>query len=103
PAPPGRSAEPPAPGTADAGTSDTATSDARALRSRLLAAGDLPGFNDTYRWGQGATRSREPRTPLGTCQRFDLTSIGATQVAVRGYRPVAAGTPDHAGELVADF
>jgi hypothetical protein len=73
------------------------------LRSRLLAAADVPGFNDDFRWTEGRTRSQEPRTPVGTCQRFAMTSIGATDVAVRDYRPVTGGTPDHATELVAEF
>ena len=73
------------------------------LRSRLLAASDVPGFNDDYRWTAGGTRSREPQTPFGTCQRFAMTSIGATDVAVRDYRPATGGTQDRASELVAEF
>jgi hypothetical protein len=73
------------------------------LRSRLLGAADVPGFNDGFRWAEGRTGSQEPRTSVGTCQRFAMTSIGATDVAVRDYRPVSGGTQDHASELVAEF
>ena len=73
------------------------------LRSRLLGAADVPGFNQDFSWTEGSTASREPRTPFGTCQRFAMTSIGATDVAVRDYRPGSGGTQDHAAELVAEF
>lgn len=73
------------------------------LRGRLLAAADLPGFNQEFRWTQGRTRSREPRAPFGTCQRFAMTSIGASGVATRGYRPADPEAGDRAGELVAEF
>jgi hypothetical protein len=73
------------------------------LRSRLLDAADVPGFNDGFRWAEGRTGSQEPSTPVGTCQRFAMTSIGATHVAVRDYRPVSGGSQDHATELVAEF
>ena len=73
------------------------------LAQRLLPAGRLPGFNQEYRWTPGRTTRSEPTDGFGTCQRFALTSIGATSVVVRGYRPAASGAPDTAGELVADF
>ena len=63
-----------------------------ACAARLLDAADVPGFNDDYRWTEGRTRSREPQAPFGTCQRFAMTSIGATAVAVRDYLPAAGGT-----------
>ena len=72
-------------------------------RGRLLSAAELPGFNEQFRWTAGATRNREPRTPFGTCQRFDMTSIGATRMVVRDFRPVATDSRASAGELVADF
>jgi hypothetical protein len=64
----------------------------------------VPGFNDGFRWKVGATRSREPRTLFGTCQRFAMTSIGATSVAHRTFLPAGPGPgTDRAGELVAEF
>jgi hypothetical protein len=77
-----------------------------ALTARLLSADELPGFNEQYHWVAGGTRTREGRALFGTCQRFATTSIGATSVAVRDYRPAkpAQGdAPDPAGELVAEF
>lgn len=77
-----------------------------ALTDRLLPAEQVPGFNEQYRWVAGGTRTREGRDLFGTCQRFGITSIGATSVAVRDYRPAepAQGdAPDPAGELVAEF
>lgn len=73
------------------------------LRGRLLSAAEMPGFNADFRWVEASTRSREPRTPFGTCQRFDMTTIGATGVAVRSFRPKVAEAGDQAGELVAEF
>ena len=94
--------------SADPGPTDDSTIDepdgAGGPAARLLAADDVPGFNEDYRWTSGRTSTREPRTPFGTCQRFAMTSIGASKVAVRTYRPPsAAAATDHAGELIADF
>ena len=74
------------------------------LRSRLLTADELPGFNAEYRWRQGRTAPENPSTSFGTCQRFGILSIGAERAVVRGFRPASgpAGT-DRAGELVATF
>ncbi len=85
--------------------SGEATAPARgSLRSRLLAADEVPGFNSTFRWAEGATRGREPADGFGTCQRFALTSIGAERVVVRDFAPAdASATGDSAGELVASF
>jgi hypothetical protein len=80
-------------------TTEGATGD---LGSRLLGAGAVPGFNEEFRWTGAGTTTQEPRTPFGTCQRFDISSIGATSVALRGYRPTVR-SQDHAGELVAEF
>ncbi len=89
---------------ASAEPSATATAAASGgLRGRLLTAQEMPGFNDEFRWTEAATRSREPRTPFGTCQRFDMTTIGATDVALRTFRPAVAEAGDQAGELVAEF
>lgn len=73
------------------------------LRGRLLTAEEMPGFNSEFRWSEASTRSREPRTPFGTCQRFDMTTIGATDVAVRTFKPRVPEAGDQAGELVAEF
>jgi hypothetical protein len=89
--------EPAATSTAPAGPAKAG------LRSRLLPAGDVPGFNEEFRWAEAATATREPRTPFGTCQRFDLSAIGAVDVAVRTYRATPASPTDTAGELVAEF
>jgi hypothetical protein len=73
------------------------------LQGRLLSAGEVPGFNQEYRWTKGGTSGSEPEEPFGTCQRFSMTSVGATDVAVRDFRPATAGAEDSAGELVAEF
>ncbi|MEO5708739.1 MAG: hypothetical protein ABIQ59_02830 [Nocardioidaceae bacterium] len=73
---------------------------------RLLSAAEVPGFNEDFTWKQGATRTSEPRALFGTCQRFAISSIGATSVAVRHFSPTRPGQPnppDLAGELVAEF
>jgi hypothetical protein len=72
------------------------------LSGRLLTAAELPGFNAGYRWTEGTTRGREPRRLVGTCQKFPLTSIGATQVAYRSFDPPARSL-DSAEQLVAEF
>jgi hypothetical protein len=68
----------------------------------LLDADELPGFNDQFAWSEGRTRSSEPKAGVGTCERFPLTSIGATDVAYRSYSPPPRSV-DSAEELVADF
>jgi hypothetical protein len=76
------------------------------LRDRLLTGEEVPGFNEEFRWVTGKTRTSEGRTLFGTCQRFGITSIGATELAIRDYRPAqadAANPPAEAGELVAEF
>jgi hypothetical protein len=73
------------------------------LRSRLLAAAELPGFNPDFRWTQGPTAPEDPSASFGTCQRFAVTSIGAERALVRRFRPADDGSTDRAGELVATF
>lgn len=79
------------------------------LRSRLLPAAQLPGFNADYRWAQTTTGPEDPSASFGACQRFAMTSIGAERAVVRRYRPAGAGSAgsgdagDRAGELVAAF
>lgn len=76
------------------------------LRDRLLGAGELPTFNPQTRWRTGSTVSTEAPTSFGTCQRFDVTSIGAERVVIRRYLPSGDDMSDlaaRAGELVARF
>jgi len=82
---------------------DEPTGAATSLSGRLLAADEVPGFNDEFRWSEGATRTTEPRRLFGTCQRFEITSIGATEVAVREFEPADGGAQNSAAELVAEF
>ncbi len=72
------------------------------LTSALLAAGDVPGFNDSFRWRSGTTRAREPQQLAGTCHKFPMLSVGATEVAYRTFRP-PTNTNAVATQLVADF
>jgi hypothetical protein len=88
---------------ADPSSTPAEATEAPGLAARLLAAADLPGFNDEYRWEDGTTRPQEPTRLFGTCQRFAMTSIGATEVALREFEPADPGAPDSAGELVAEF
>ena len=63
-----------------------------------------PGSTRSSAGSTGKTRTSEGRALFGTCQRFGITSIGATEVAVRDYRPAQpdqANPPAEAGELVA--
>jgi hypothetical protein len=73
------------------------------VRSELLDAASVPGFTAQYTWKEGVTRGREPRRLLGPCDRFSLTSIGATSTAYRSYLPTDSGKADTAAELVATF
>ena len=97
-----------APSGSSSGSPSPTASDApgaSGLRGRLLAGSDLPGFNEQYRWTTAATGPERSEEPVGTCQRFGVTSIGAERAVVRRYRPVdrrAAGTDD-AAQLVAEF
>jgi hypothetical protein len=87
-------------------TSPSAAPSGGTLRSRLLTAAQLPGFNAEFRWAQGRTVPEDPSASFGTCQRFAVTSIGAEQALVRRFRPTgpgSAGARDRAGELVATF
>jgi hypothetical protein len=75
----------------------------RALRGKLLTAREVPGFNAEFRWKDGRTRNGEGVSPIGTCQRFSMTSIGAERTVVRTYQPGPKQSHDVAGELVASF
>ena len=68
----------------------------------LLAAADVPGFNEQFTWKELATDTREPQDLAGTCHKFEMTSIGAEEVAYRTYQPTQ-GDNSTASELVAAF
>jgi hypothetical protein len=68
----------------------------------LLPAADVPGFNDQFTWEELATDTREPQDLAGTCHKFEMTSIGAEEVAYRTYQPTQ-GDNSTASELVAAF
>ena len=68
----------------------------------LLPADDVPGFNDEFTWSEQATDDREPGDLAGACHKFEMTSIGAEEVAYRAYRP-DAGDESAASHLVAGF
>ena len=108
PAPSAPSSEPPTEPSSEsaapsASASVTVAPGGSTLRSRLLTAAELPGFNPEFRWTQGRTAPEDPSASFGTCQRFAVTSIGAERALVRRFRPAAAGSADRAGELVATF
>src|SRR3954449_10778740 len=96
-------AEPPTSVPSPSTSPSTTAAHARSLRSRLLPAADLPGFNDEFQWHAGRTRSGEHQHPFGTCQRFELSDIGALRSVVRTFRPPGAGSHDIGRQLVAAF
>lgn len=69
----------------------------------LLTAEEVPGFNQEFTWTTAGNRNREGRKPFGTCQKFAMTSIGATDVRVRKYEPALQDPTSTAANLVADF
>lgn len=73
------------------------------LADRLLAADDVPGFNEQFTWRESTTRKTEGTEPFGTCQKFAMTSIGASRVAVREFVPADGSSGSSAGHLVAEF
>ena len=92
--------------TTPAASATPSQAPAGTLADRLLPGEEVPGFNKEFRWVSGRTRSTEGRALFGTCQRFGITSIGATDVAVRDYRPAQpdqANPPAQAGELVGEL
>ena len=72
------------------------------LTAALLPADQLPGFNQEFTWEEAATENSEPKQLAGTCHQFEMTSIGAEEVAYRTYQP-HAGDNSTASELVAQF
>lgn len=72
------------------------------LEQRLLAAALVPGFNEEFKWRDLDTVRDEGESLAGMCQRFSLTSIGATKAVRRDYAP-AEGSTGRASEVVAQF
>ena len=66
--------------------SDEATSEPAeaGLEARLLGAAELPGANDETVWTVAST-APEDGQPFGTCQRFDMMSLGAGDAVVRTF------------------
>ena len=54
------------------------------LEGRLLTADELPGVNDQTVWKVEATGPEDGAT-TGTCQRFDLVSVGADEAVRRTF------------------
>ncbi len=76
---------------------------ASGIRGKLLTAEEVPGFNEEFTWREKSTKRGEGRTPFGTCQKFAMTSIGATKVAVRTFRPGLKSPGSTASNMVAEF
>ncbi|HET6651224.1 MAG TPA: hypothetical protein VFH10_01180 [Nocardioides sp.] len=72
------------------------------LADALLPAEEMPGFNEEFTWAEGATATAEPKDLAGACHQFEMTSIGAEEVAYRTYEPTA-GDNSEASQLVAQF
>jgi hypothetical protein len=101
PSPTGSPAESPATSTSPAAA--TGPGAKRTLPDRLLAASEVPGFEDGFAWRVASTRRTEGREPFGTCHKYAMTSIGAMRVAVRQFTPKHGSDADTASHLVADF
>ncbi len=72
------------------------------LTDALLPAEEVPGFNEEFTWTEGTTATAEPKELAGACHQFEMTSIGAEEVAHRTYEPTA-GDNSEASQLVAQF
>ena len=82
---------------ADGATSEPAPA---GLEARLLGAHELPGVNDATVWTVAST-APEDGQPFGTCQRFDLTSLGAGDAVVRTFSSNQDSV--EGGQVVAEF
>ncbi len=80
--------------------SATASTPGSTPAAALLAAAELPQFNDTSTWTERRTGPAGPR-PFGLCQRFSLLDIGAMSVVERTFTTGSSG--DTAGQQVAEF
>ena len=81
----------------------TVADEPKMLAALPLPAKELPGFNEQFTWKVKANRAREGRRPFGTCHKFAMTSIGATNAAVRTYAPARRDAGATAANLVATF
>lgn len=71
------------------------------LTDRLLATDAVPGLNDEWDWRDGDIGPADADA-FGVCARFDLSSIGATDVVQRTwYAP--DDSDDSAAQQIADF
>ena len=105
------SSEEPSDATTEETTAPPATSDPAepsvepgtgTLTDALLPAEEVPGFNEEFTWVEGTTAAAEPKDLAGACHQFEMTSIGAEEVAYRTYEPTA-GDNSEASHLVAQF
>ena len=97
-------AEPPSEPTSPATTATSTPPETnRTLLDRLLTADELPASDAPTPWAEAQTRRSETPASTGTCQKFGLLSIGATQVVSRTYRPADAQAPATASSTVAQF
>jgi hypothetical protein len=92
----------PSPSASAVTTSPAATPPGGDLASRLLPGDAVPALNDGTAWQSGSTTSREPAALFGTCQKFAMTSVGASRVAYRSFAPLAR-SENSAEQLVAQF
>jgi len=88
--------------TPPAAEEEPVTARPTSLKTRLLPASKLPGFNADFAWRTTSTSAGEGADLGGTCHKFAMTSIGASKVVRRAYAPVVA-SPSSAGALVAEF
>ncbi|MBA2697448.1 MAG: hypothetical protein H0U61_01595 [Nocardioidaceae bacterium] len=56
------------------------------MRAALIPAGELPGFNDTFRWDRQRIRRGPGPHPPPACSRSSLLSIGGVAAARSDYR-----------------
>lgn len=88
----------PAPTSTAPTASVTPTPTASGPEAILLAASELPGLNDEFRWTEQRTGAAGT-DGFGLCQKFDLNSIGAMDTRER----VFTGDGASAGQQVAEF
>ncbi len=91
--------------SAEPSPSSTASAPGPSPVAALLAAAELPQFNDTSVWTERRTGPAGAR-PFGLCQRFSLLDIGAMSAVERTFT-TGTSSPDNAGDTagqqVAEF
>lgn len=102
---PGTPAEP-APATTPARPTPTPTASAPperfdTLADRLLDTDAVPGLNDEWEWRDGETGPADADA-FGVCARFDLGSVGATDVVQRTWF-APDDSDDSAAQQIAEF